>query len=84
MPLTPIQQLHGPFAVDCPSWWPSGPKVLVTQAVADRLHLVQESTDADWLTAVIRDRDVQVKVRLAAKRRLRWVNKAVKELVAQA
>lgn len=84
MPLTPIQLKHGPFAVDRPAHWPGGPRVLHINDAESRLVLVKKSCDADWLTAVIRDRDVQVTIRLAAERRLRWVNKAIKKLVAQA
>jgi hypothetical protein len=71
MPLNEIQLKHGPFAKDV-SWmrWPGRDHVL-TCGVDDRIKQVKESTDADWLKAVIRDRDVQATVRIAAERRLR-------------
>lgn len=75
------QLKHGPFAQASPGW--IVPFVVVGDAV-DRIRLVKQSTDADWLKAVIRDRDCQATVRLAAERRLRWVTKAVKTLAEAA
>jgi len=70
-----IQLAHGPFAKDV-SWmnWP-GKSYVITSDGRDRLRLVKESTDPEWLRAVIRDRDVQSTVRLAAERRLRRISK---------
>jgi len=48
-----------------------------------RLAHVKTSTDADWLKQVILHRDTQISVRLAAERRLRWVNKACAGLLAK-
>lgn len=77
MPLTDIQKKHGPFAKDV-SWmkWP-GRDYVVTCDAKDRINQVKESCDADWLQAVIRDRDVQATVRLAAERRLRKVSRVL-------
>jgi hypothetical protein len=66
--MTPIQKQYGPFAraVD----WP-GMTHTTTCGAADRLFDVRRSQDLEWLQAVIKDRDVQTTVRLAAERRLR-------------
>lgn len=70
MPLDVIQHQHGPFARK--SEYPAfGRDYTVTCDGQDRIRMVKESTDPDWLRAVIRDRDVQSTVRLAAERRLR-------------
>jgi hypothetical protein len=73
--VTELQRKHGPFAVPPPAYWPNGPHALYTCDASSRTALVKESTDAEWLQAVIRDRDVQASVRLAAERRLRRINK---------
>lgn len=62
---------HGPFAVDVRHLhWP-GTEFVVTSDGQERIRMVKESNDPEWLQAVIRDRDVQSTVRLAAERRLR-------------
>lgn len=81
MPLTAIQKQHGPFAIVDDVCGKA--TVMVWATVEDRVHLVKKSTDADWLQAVIRDRDMQASVRIAAERRLRWVKKAIAGLKAQ-
>jgi hypothetical protein len=58
------------------------PGALVCDAES-RLALVKQSTDADWLERVIGFRNTQKSVRLAAERRLRWVNKACAGLLAK-
>lgn len=69
-----IQKKHGPFAVDV-GWmhWP-GTSFVVTSDVSDRLRLVRESSDPEWLAAVVAMLDVQKAVRQAAERRLRRMN----------
>jgi hypothetical protein len=69
-----IQLQHGPFAqaLDYPVF---GRDYTVTCDGQDRIRLVRASTDPDWLRAVLRDRDVQSTVRLAAERRLRKLAK---------
>lgn len=73
MPLTALQQQHGPFAEPKPAHYPGTSDHMTTCDAESRLSLVKQSTDPDWLRAVIRDRDVQSTVRLAAERRLRKV-----------
>lgn len=51
--------------------------------VDSRLDLVRTSTDAEWLQAVIKHRSCQKAVTVAAKRRLKWVNKAWGALLAK-
>ena len=81
MPLTETQRLHGPFAIPAPAFWPGGPKVLYICGVQDRITMVKKSTDADWLGYVVTHAE-QKTVRVAAARRLKWVNKAVSGLIA--
>jgi hypothetical protein len=69
--MTDFQKEHGPFASPKPSWWPGGPRVLVTAGVQDRLHLGADSDDAEWLAAVVEHIDTQKTVRQAAAARLR-------------
>ena len=73
--MTDFQKQHGPFAVKPMTDWPNGPKVLYTCDAESRIAQVKESTDFDWLRAVMLDRDVQSTVRLAAERRLRKLHK---------
>jgi len=40
-----------------------------------RVQLVRQSSDVEWLGAVVKGRDIQMVVRLAAERRLKRVNK---------
>lgn len=79
MPLTLLQRKYGPFAR--PSVVPGWTHVQVC-SVADRIALVKESTDADWLGLVLTHAE-QKSVRKAAARRLNWVNKAVAGLMAK-
>lgn len=79
MPLTEIQMQHGPFAQ---AFWP-GRDYVLTCGTDERVAMVRKSCDADWLEAVIVHGDTQKTVRLAAERRLRWVNKANKGLMAK-
>lgn len=79
MPITRIQKLHGPFAFRCP--FPPHP-ILQTCGVADRIEMVKRSTCADWLGYVLTHCE-QKSVRVAAARRLKWVNKAIAGLMAQ-
>jgi hypothetical protein len=74
-----IQKKYGPFAR--PSVVPGWTHVQVCN-VADRIGLVKESTDADWLSYVLTHAE-QKSVRLAAARRLKWVNKAGAGLMAK-
>jgi hypothetical protein len=69
-----IQIKYGPFAQECPKHW--GMTHVTTCGVVDRIAMVKASCDADWLEAVIKHCDTQKTVRLAAERRLRWVEKA--------
>lgn len=71
MPLTALQQKYGPFAVPVSPHWGIDRDHMLTCDSESRLSQVKQSTDPDWLRAVIRDRDVQSTVRLAAERRLR-------------
>jgi hypothetical protein len=73
--MTAIQKRHGPFAEKCPSYW--GAEYTVTCDAGDRIRMVRESCDAEWLEAVIKHKDTQKTVRAAAERRLRWVNTAL-------
>ena len=75
--MNPIQLKHGPFAIECPPHW--GLPYMVTCDAESRLDLVKESTSADWLKAVIKSRGTQKTVRLAAERRLRWLNVRMSE-----
>jgi hypothetical protein len=79
MPLTLLQRKYGPFAF--PTIVPELTHVTVC-SVADRIALVKDSTDADWLGYVLTHAE-QKSVRLAAARRLKWVNKAVAGLMAK-
>ena len=67
--MTAIQLKYGPFAKERPAFWPNGPTHLETCGVEDRLALVKESTDQEWLAAVLVQAG-QKTVRLAAARRL--------------
>lgn len=78
--MTDFQKQHGPFAKACPASWGLKLDCLHTCDAASRIDLVKESADAEWLQAVIKDRDVQSSVRLAAERRLRWLHKNIKAL----
>lgn len=80
--LTELQKQHGPFASAAPAGWPV--PVVITGDGGDRVRLVRESTDPEWLRAVIKDRDVQTSVRLAAERRLRKLGRAGSPLPAAA
>ncbi len=73
MPLTDCQKKYGPFASPVPERF--GLDHVLTCGVEDRLREVKRSTDIDWLREVIRDRDVQTTVRLAAERRHRKLMK---------
>lgn len=75
--MTAIQKRHGPFAQKCPSYW--GAEYTVTCDAGDRLRMVRESCDAEWLEAVSKHKDTQKTVRAAAERRLRWVNACMSE-----
>jgi hypothetical protein len=75
-----FQREHGPFASPKPSWWPGGPRVLVTAGVQDRLFLVGDSWDADWLAAVVAHIDTQKTVRQAAASRLRKLERRENQL----
>lgn len=76
--MTDLQKKSGPFAVPVPPGFPIKQAHLTICAAASRLDLLKKSTDANWLQAVIRDRDVQATVRLAAQRRLRAITKTVR------
>lgn len=75
MPLTELQMKYGPFAIPVPPRF--GLDHVVTCGVEDRLREVKRSTDIEWLREVIRDRDMQTTVRLAAERRHRKLMKEV-------
>lgn len=72
--MTALQKHHGPFAEIAPPGCPV--RTVVTCDAASRLSLIKSNTDPEWLRAVIRDRDVQSTVRLAAERRLRKLAKS--------
>lgn len=74
--MTDFQKKHGPFAKASPGWIVP---ITVTCEAGDRIRLVRESTDPEWLVAVIKDRNMQTTVRLAAERRF---NKLRKEQLA--
>lgn len=80
--ITPIQRQYGPFAKECPKHW--GMTHVVECGAAGRIQRVRESCNADWLELVIAHADTQKTVRLAAERRLRWVNKAITALAMEA
>lgn len=78
-----IQKQFGPFAKEVPKSWGVNMTHMNLTDVQGRRGMVMESTDADWLQSVIDHHDTQKTVKLAAERRLKWVNKAVAGLIAQ-
>jgi hypothetical protein len=68
-----IQLKHGPFALPASKGWPLS-HMMEVDAQA-RVQLVRQSSDVEWLGAVVKGRDIQMVVRLAAERRLKRVNK---------
>jgi uncharacterized protein (DUF305 family) len=77
-----IQKQFGPFAKEIPKSWGVNMTHMSLTDAEGRKRVVMESTDADWLQAVIDHHDTQKSVQLAAQRRLKWVNKAIAGLMA--
>jgi len=74
--LTQLQKQYGPWAVDPPGRYSRGSldhSLICT--VAERLPMIKESFDHQWLRAVIADLDSTKTVRQAAERRLRKLRK---------
>lgn len=65
--MTKIQKLHGPFAKKTPGWMVP---YTVTCSAEDRIRMVRESNDQEWLGDVLK-RAEQKTVRVAAARRLK-------------
>jgi hypothetical protein len=74
--LTALQKQYGPFAQAAPASFAAMTHMVLCD-VDSRLSRVHESTDREWLDAVVRDGDVQLRVRMAAKTRLRKLVKPV-------
>jgi len=70
-----IQLKHGPFAEPVPKAWGLNMTHMAVSDVEGRNRRVKESTDAEWLAAVIAHHDTQKTVRVCAERRLKQVNK---------
>lgn len=70
--LTELQKKYGPWAEPAPP----GYRITHTATcdVRDRLGMVRNSVDVEWLRAVSRDAHAQKTVRLAAQSRLRKLN----------
>jgi hypothetical protein len=62
--MTDLQKQYGPFAEPAPSGFNMTHMTLGD--AGDRIKLVRTSTDRPWLTAVIKDGDVQQTVKHAA------------------
>jgi len=67
--MTSIQKEYGPFAKACISY--CGRTHEVTCEASERIQMVRESTDDEWLLAVIKHPHTQKTVKQSAERRLR-------------
>ena len=76
--MTAIELKYGPFASEPPKFWPNAPAYLLTCGVEDRIKLVKQSTDWEWLAAVLKTAE-QKTVRVAAARRLKALNVRMSE-----
>lgn len=72
------QLRHGPFAKDVTGMhWP-GRDHVVTCGTEDRLQMVRESVDLEWLQAVVQHEETQLTVAAAAARRISKLTKQLK------
>ncbi len=72
-----IQKQFGPFAHACPPGW--GMTHVHTSGADDRIKMVKQSDDQEWLAAVISHAE-QKTVRVAAARRIAKLMKVKREV----
>lgn len=71
MPLNELQQQHGPFAYKWELARVGERDYVITCDATDRIRIVRESNDPEWLAAVVREPNTQKTVVAAAQARLR-------------